>query len=853
MDTDRGGDSGRRRRRQEQRRQARPSTRDHLRTGRVLGAVADHRHLHRDRLARGLQDASSSTTSSSMPACPPTCARRSKSADSPNRCSCRAPPNSCRRSRRRSRRHSIRVRCQSLPLSSRSAFDFVVFLPGVPTPPAARANRLINGLPQGTINITLDGVNIQDNTNRRPPTASLPSSAPRLDAVEEITVSTRGAGRRRHAAWARRRSGSSRDRAPTTFTAACFYHVSQRRVERQHLVQQARQHRQSRSCCASSPGSTSAARSMLPGFDGRNKAFFFVNYEELREPGGTRRTRTILHPAAQQGVFRYNAAGGVQSVNLFELAARRDRPRRPIRSSRGCLHDIRNATPVGRQRPRSDRSAVPGVFVPEQDAGDESLPDRSPRLPVDDRHRAHLFDELSILRRRSRHDQQPRPVFPGFPVVGNQTSDAPRVEHLAALDDQQQHGQRVALRLRRRARRFLRRTTSPRDMWYRIDRQSGRLLPEHQQPDVHHSQRASGSAHAVGARRLSPHRLRTRCSWQKGSHSLSIGGSFSQLRRCGSKISRSSPSCASASMQGDPAEAMFVGREFPGCVDGRHHQRAPALRDPDRPRQRDARRGAARTTSNEYQYNGLGRQLARQRRVGFWVAGLLAHAPEPVAQLRPALRTAVPVRRAEQQLFDRRLRRRVRRVRRRQHLQARHPDRAAADLPSTRRRTSSPIRWTGTTSRRASAWPGRPTRAAAASCARSPATPATWSSAAVIRSSYSRNGLGRLHRRDRRTTPACRSNAFRSAVARQPRPAAAAAARHAAASARRPSHARSSSRTREVGDRRHHHLQPGSAVPSARNLAGRRDSARSASACRSRRATSGRAPTATGAPTTTTS
>ena len=46
-----------------------------------------------------------------------------------------------------------------LPLTSRSAMDFVNFLPGVSTPGGNR-NATINGLPQGVINITLDGINI---------------------------------------------------------------------------------------------------------------------------------------------------------------------------------------------------------------------------------------------------------------------------------------------------------------------------------------------------------------------------------------------------------------------------------------------------------------------------------------------------------------------------------------------------------------------------------------------------------------------------------------------------------------------------------------------------------------------
>ena len=52
-----------------------------------------------------------------------------------------------------------------LPLTTRSAMDFVNLLPGVSTPNGNR-QATINGLPRGTINITLDGVNVQDNTLR---------------------------------------------------------------------------------------------------------------------------------------------------------------------------------------------------------------------------------------------------------------------------------------------------------------------------------------------------------------------------------------------------------------------------------------------------------------------------------------------------------------------------------------------------------------------------------------------------------------------------------------------------------------------------------------------------------------
>src|SRR5205823_4394034 len=71
-------------------------------------------------------------------------------------------------------------------------------------------------------------------------------------------------------------------------------------------------------------------------YNGRDKAFFFVNYEEYRLPERASRTRTILSQQATNGVFQYEASalptlpsictaiasGRMRcSVNLLQLAA----------------------------------------------------------------------------------------------------------------------------------------------------------------------------------------------------------------------------------------------------------------------------------------------------------------------------------------------------------------------------------------------------------------------------------------------------------------------------------------------------------------------------------------------------
>ncbi|MGH9200300.1 MAG: carboxypeptidase regulatory-like domain-containing protein, partial [Vicinamibacterales bacterium] len=75
----------------------------------------------------------------------------------------------------------------NLPLTSRSALDFVVNLPGINTPGGSR-DSTINGLPQSAINITIDGMSAQDN-HLKTTDGFFARVSPRIDSVEEVTVS----------------------------------------------------------------------------------------------------------------------------------------------------------------------------------------------------------------------------------------------------------------------------------------------------------------------------------------------------------------------------------------------------------------------------------------------------------------------------------------------------------------------------------------------------------------------------------------------------------------------------------------------------------------------------------------
>jgi Carboxypeptidase regulatory-like domain/TonB dependent receptor-like, beta-barrel/TonB-dependent Receptor Plug Domain len=201
-----------------------------------------------------------------------------------------------------------------LPLTSRSAMDFVNFLPGVSTP-AGNRDATINGLPRGMINITLDGVNIQDNTLRSTD-GFFAIVSPRLDSVEEVTVTTatQGAGDAGQGAVQVKfvtRSGTN------SFTGSGYYYNRNDRYNantwfnNRNGVAKAKLRQ-------NQIGGRAGGPIVIPGlFDGHSKAFFFANFEQVSTPSDTTRQRTKLNPAAAAGTFTY----GTTSVNLFQLAA----------------------------------------------------------------------------------------------------------------------------------------------------------------------------------------------------------------------------------------------------------------------------------------------------------------------------------------------------------------------------------------------------------------------------------------------------------------------------------------------------------------------------------------------------
>jgi len=211
------------------------------------------------------------------------------------------------------------------PQASRDALDLVTLLPGVQTTGRPRTST-VNGLPKGALNITIDGTDVQDN---------LISSndgfftfvRPRIDAVDEVTVSTATPGAESSGDGAVQIKFVTRGGTNDFRGSLYWYHRNPALnanyfFNNQNLPPDPKTGKApiNRNLLNQYGGRIGGPITMPKLFNGRDRAFFFVNYEEFRLPEQQLRPRTILSPSAQTGMFQYAAGGGIRSVNLLQLA-----------------------------------------------------------------------------------------------------------------------------------------------------------------------------------------------------------------------------------------------------------------------------------------------------------------------------------------------------------------------------------------------------------------------------------------------------------------------------------------------------------------------------------------------------
>ena len=198
-----------------------------------------------------------------------------------------------------------------LPFSTRDAMQLVLVLPGTQTPGTGRSSS-INGLPKGSLNITIDGINVQDNLLKSSD-GFFTSTQAKADAISEVSLSTATPGAESGG------QGAAQVRFTTkggtnqwhgggfwqhrnTALNSNYYYNNLDGLPRDRLI-------------------LNQAGGNISGPIKKDKLFFFINYEEFQLPQTYDRTTTYLTEKARQGTYTYRDSGNVvREINLFTLA-----------------------------------------------------------------------------------------------------------------------------------------------------------------------------------------------------------------------------------------------------------------------------------------------------------------------------------------------------------------------------------------------------------------------------------------------------------------------------------------------------------------------------------------------------
>ncbi len=304
----------------------------------------------------------------------------------------------------------------NLPLATRNAVNFVTLLPGVNTTGINRDSNFL-GLPSSATAISLDGVNNNENYNKS--TEGLFAMlTPRQDAVEAVTVTTAtpGSDSGGHGAVSINfvtRSGSDQ------FVGSAYWYHRDPGMNSNYYFNELKGLPKN-NVRLNQYGARQGGPIVIPGlYDGHGKAFFFFNYEEFRMPNNFSRTRVVLTPDAQNGLFTY----GTNTVDLYKLATKNNQLATPDPTVLGVLNQIRSATATtGVIRAASDPNTLNYDFLSE---GNQI--EKQPTLRLDynltSKHRITGTYTHQLLDRDPDHLNSADVRFPGAPNYRHYVSD----------------------------------------------------------------------------------------------------------------------------------------------------------------------------------------------------------------------------------------------------------------------------------------------------------------------------------------------------------------------------------------------------------------------------------------------
>lgn len=453
-----------------------------------------------------------------------------------------------------------------LPLASRDALDLVTTLPGVATVGRPRQSS-VNGLPKGAIKISIDGIDAQDNLLRSSD-GFFTFIRPRIDAVDEVTVSTATPGAESSGDGAVQIKFVTRGGTNEYSGSAYWYHrnpalnanyfFNNRDLAPDPRTGKAPHNR----ILLNQPGARFGGPITIPGlFNGKDKAFFFVNYEEFRLPEQQARTRIILTPQAQAGNYTY----GATTRNVLTLAANTDCDTvtaglQPCPSTvdptvGSLLAAIRTSTAQGSVTANTDPNIQNFNFI---NVGGNVRRFPTVRLDFNLTKNHHLENIWNYQDFNNVSDflNNVDPRFPGFPAVSFQ--DSIRWSNAIALRSTFKNNLVNELRLAlvggvSHFRDTLTRST--------FSNQGGFSLGIGAALGI-----TTATASNTTNRRNSPTKeLTDNMTYVWGAHSLNFGGGFKQIELFNQGLGEVAPVVTFGIDATDPASAIFTTANFPGA------------------------------------------------------------------------------------------------------------------------------------------------------------------------------------------------------------------------------------------------------------------------------------------------
>ena len=196
---------------------------------------------------------------------------------------------------------------QNLPVTGRQVSTLFLTQPGV----AVGTNTTsVNGLRPSFTNVTLDGINIQDNFIRTNDLDYAPMRTT-IDQVAEISISTSNAGASV--------GGGASQMVMSTKSGTNTFHGSVYWYNRNSALA-ANDWFNNKSGVKRSFLDLNQPGAALGGPIVKDKLFFYVNYELFRNKQQSTALRTVLTDSAKNGIFTYkDAANNIQTRSIASL------------------------------------------------------------------------------------------------------------------------------------------------------------------------------------------------------------------------------------------------------------------------------------------------------------------------------------------------------------------------------------------------------------------------------------------------------------------------------------------------------------------------------------------------------